>query len=64
MKETQEKTIGEIFSDRTLIDKALKKAIREAVLQHKRAGNPIVVWRDGQIVWLKPEEIVVPEEDE
>ena len=58
MKETQEKSIDEIFAEGTLIDKALKQAVREAILQHKRAGNPIVVWRDGKMVWLKPEEIV------
>jgi len=23
----------------------------------KQAGNPVVVWRDGKMVWLKPEEI-------
>lgn len=58
MKDIQEKSINEIFAEGTLIDKALKQAVREAILQHKRAGNPIVVWRDGKIVWLKPEEIV------
>ncbi len=58
MKETQEKSIDEIFAEGTLIDKALKQAVREAILQHKRAGNPIVVWRNGKIVWLKPEEII------
>ncbi len=58
MKETQEKSINEIFAEGTLIDKALKQAVREAILQHKRAGNPIVVWRDGKMVWLKPEEII------
>lgn len=58
MKEIPEKSIDEIFAEGTLIDKALKQAVREAILQHKRAGNPIVVWRDGKMVWLKPEEIV------
>lgn len=58
MKKTPEKSINEIFSEGTLIDKALKQAVREAILQHKRAGNPIVVWRDGKMVWLKPEEII------
>jgi len=41
---------------------AISRAIREAVLAHKRAGNPVAVWRDGQVVWLQPEEI--PDEDE
>lgn len=61
MKKTPEKSINEIFAEGTLIDKALKQAVREAILQHKRAGNPIVVWRDGKMVWLKPEEIVEQE---
>ena len=37
----------------------LKKAVQEALVRHKQAGNPIVVWRDGKIVWIKPEEIAV-----
>jgi len=59
MKEKSKKTIDEIFKEGTLIDRALKQAVKDALLQHKRAGNPIVVWRDGKIVWIKPEEIPV-----
>jgi hypothetical protein len=33
--------------------------VREALKKHKQAGNPVVVWRDGKMVWLKPEEIQV-----
>ena len=58
MKEAHEKNIDQIFAEGTLIDKALQQAVHEAVLQHKRAGNPIAAWRDGKTVWLKPEEIV------
>jgi len=57
MKETNEKDIDQIFAEGTLIDQALNKAVREAVLQHKRAGNPVAAWRDGKTIWLKPEEI-------
>ncbi len=59
MKKKSEKSIDEIFRDGSLIDKALKKAVQEALALHKQTGNPIVVWRDGKIVWLKPEEIPV-----
>ena len=59
MKKKSEKSIDEIFKEGSLIDKALKKAVQEALVRHKQAGNPIVVWRDGKIVWLKPEEILV-----
>lgn len=36
---------------------ALRQAVREALLRHKQAGIPIVVWRDGKVVWIQPEDI-------
>lgn len=36
---------------------AMRRAVREAVLEHKRLGNPIAVWREGRVVWLRPDEI-------
>ncbi len=50
-----------VFSNPTEILAAIKCGAREALLQHKRAGNPIAVWRDGQVVWIPPEEIEVDE---
>lgn len=43
---------------------AVQKAVRAAVLGHKRAGNPMADWRDGKVVLVPPEEIVLPEEEE
>jgi imidazolonepropionase-like amidohydrolase len=63
MNEPKENTIDEIFADGTLIDLALKQAVQEALLRHKQAGNPVVAWRDGKIVWIPPEEIAVPEDE-
>jgi hypothetical protein len=37
--------------------------VREALLRPRQAGNPIAVWRDGQVVWVAPEDIPVGEED-
>lgn len=59
MNEKRKKTINEIFEEGTLIDDALKKGVQEALLRHKQLGNPVVTWRNGKIVWLKPEEIFV-----
>lgn len=42
---------------------AVRRAVREALKQHKRAGNPIAIWQDGQVVWLAPEDIPVDDED-
>ncbi len=56
--------ISAILQDRERIDRALRRAVREAVRRHKLLGNPIAEWRDGEVVWISPEEIVVDEENE
>jgi hypothetical protein len=38
---------------------AMRQGIREALLRHKRAGNPVAVWRDERVVWIQPEDIPV-----
>jgi hypothetical protein len=42
------------------IEKVLQDAVNHALLIHKRLGNPIATWRDGQVVIVPPEEIVIP----
>jgi hypothetical protein len=39
---------------------APKEAVADAIAEHKRMGRPIVVWREGKVVKIPPEEIVVP----
>ncbi len=51
---------GEIPLEK-LAEEALKVAVAEAIAEHKRNGNPIAVWRDGKVVIVPPDEIVVPE---
>jgi hypothetical protein len=51
--------IDEALADRDRITQALADGVREALKKHKQAGNPVVVWRDGKMVWLKPEDIQV-----
>ena len=41
------------------INTAYERAVREALLMHKRAGNPVAVERDGKLVILQPDEILV-----
>ena len=43
-------------------EEAFKKAVAETIADHKRAGDPIVIWRDGEIVQIPPEQIEVREE--
>jgi hypothetical protein len=41
------------------INVAYERAVREALLKHKRARNPVPIERDGKIVILQPDEIEV-----
>ena len=44
------------------VEDALRRAVNHALLMHKRAGNPIASWKDGKVVLIPPEEIVVPDD--
>jgi hypothetical protein len=52
---------AERFQDVELMARAFRKAVRIALLQHKRAGNPICVWQDGAVVWIPADQIPVEE---
>lgn len=41
------------------IEKIFCEAVREALLMHKRAGNTIAEWREGEIRLIEAEDIVV-----
>lgn len=41
------------------IEGILRRAVRSALLEHKRAGNPIASWKDGKVVLIRPEDIPV-----
>lgn len=43
------------------IEAVLRRAVRHALLIHKRAGNAVAVSRDGQIVLIPAHEIKVDE---
>ena len=41
------------------IREAFCRAVQQALLEHKRAGNPIAVSEDDQVAWIQPEQIKV-----
>jgi hypothetical protein len=53
--------ISVLLADREKINQALAKAVQDALLKHKQAGNPVAIWRDGKVVWIPPEEILAEE---
>lgn len=52
-----QKSIPDLIHDRPLIQKALRGAVQDALRVHKLLGHPIVIWRDGKVVVVPPEEI-------
>ena len=58
MRTEAQKDIHSIFvEDGRLIDEALEQGVRDAMLRHKRDGLPVVIYRDGQTLWVKPEDL-------
>jgi hypothetical protein len=51
--------IRKAFAEGTVIDQALKRAVAEAMRDHKRTGDPVAVWdwSEGRVVWLSATEI-------
>jgi hypothetical protein len=35
----------------------MQRAVRKAIEQHRKDGDPIAIWRDGAVVWIPPEDI-------
>jgi len=51
--------IGKIFSDGRRIDEAVKLAALDAIRKHDERNVPVVVWRDGGIVWVPARELLL-----
>jgi hypothetical protein len=45
MNEQPPPSISELLADHSLITEAIRRAVREAVLQHARAGQPVATWQ-------------------
>ena len=53
----RKRTIAEMIDDDELMTEAIRQGVREELLSHARAGNPVPSSENGRIVWLSPEEI-------
>jgi hypothetical protein len=49
--------IEKILNNTEQLTKILQAGIKDALLKHKQAGNPICEWKNGKVVWVPPEEI-------
>jgi imidazolonepropionase-like amidohydrolase len=62
MNDMPQQSIADLMRDNELLERAMRSAIREDRRKHKLLGYPIVIVRDGKIVWVPPEEIDLGEE--
>jgi len=46
--------VTERLKDLGQVESVLKRAARQAVLDHARAGLKIAVWSEGQVAWVEP----------
>lgn len=54
------KNLKDLFiAEEKAVDEAVQRAVRHALLSHKRAGNSIASWKDGKVVIIPAEEIPV-----
>lgn len=53
---------SQLVDDLGIALRALRLAARDTLIEHKRDGDPIVVWQDGRVVWIPADEIVIPDE--
>ncbi|MDN3510076.1 MAG: hypothetical protein NG784_02040 [Candidatus Jettenia sp.] len=58
-KEKHKDSIAEAFANPGKVTNASAQDVCDVLLKHKQTGNPVIIWRDRKIVWLKPEEIPV-----
>lgn len=54
-----EDRISEIMNDPERVRLIIQSAINDALLKHKQAGNSVCELREGNVVWIKPQDIVI-----
>lgn len=48
---------SERVHDTVRILEAMRQGVREALARHKKLGNPVAVWRNNRVEWIRPEDI-------
>jgi hypothetical protein len=48
---------AERVDDLDRIQFEMSEAVREALAAHRRAGNPVAVWRNDRVEWIPANEI-------
>ncbi len=50
-------TTQQMLADADAVDAAIRESVREALLMHKRLGNPVASYENGRVVWIPADQI-------
>ena len=53
--------ISAILADPTVVEQAVREAVREAVERHRQLGLPLAVWKEGKVAWIGGEDALKDE---
>ena len=56
-------TLAHLLAEADAVEAAVRESVRDALLMHKRLGNPVATWEDGRVVWVPAHEITVDDGD-
>jgi len=54
-------SLDQLLAESAAVETAVRESVREALLMHKRLGNPVAAWQDGRVVWIPADQIPVDE---
>jgi hypothetical protein len=52
-------TLNELLTESAAVEVAVRDSVREALLMHRRIGNPIATWHDGEVVLIPADQIPI-----
>ncbi|HWB12766.1 MAG TPA: hypothetical protein VG826_26305 [Pirellulales bacterium] len=52
-------SLNELLAESAAVEAAVREAVRDALIMHKRLGNPVASWEDGRVVLIPPDQIPV-----
>ena len=44
------------------VEAAVQSAVRDALIMHKRMGNPVADWQNDRVVWIEAHELEIPDD--
>jgi hypothetical protein len=52
-------TLAKLLAETAAVEAAIAESVDEALLMHKRLGNPVASWENGQVVLIPADQIPV-----